>query len=114
MGELEAARHRLMGLGVDYAVARRQKAMAELDYERARGQVFVELFDKANAGEFKLPAEDVRKGLANMILDEKVYETYLLSSAEVDALDKLIRVEQANLTGLQTELAQLRIEYTHA
>ena len=115
MEELNTARNKVVQLGEQYSLARTEKGAIEYTYEMARAKVFVDLYEKSLNGEIKMPAEDVRKALAiAFIEDPTVYETYITTTAEVDSLEKLIRVQQSNLSGLQTELQQLRVEYTHA
>jgi hypothetical protein len=112
--EIDDSRRRLQGYGADYSTARHQLAADELNYQRELGKLYISLLDpdfRKTKGLEKLPAEDMRKQIAHNMMGENIWAAYLKSEADVEALDKLIRVEQSNLTGLQSELQQLRVEY---
>jgi hypothetical protein len=114
---IDDSRQKLIRFGQEYSEARHQLAADELNYQRELGRVYVSLLDpefRAKQGLEKLPAEDMRKAIAHELMGETIWAAFLKSSADVEALDKLIRVEQSNLTGLQSELSQLRVEYQNS
>lgn len=114
---IDKARNNLLRFGQDYSEARHQLAADELNYQKQLGRVYISLLDpefRKEQGLEKLPAEDMRKAIAHDLMGEATWAAYLKSVADVEALDKLIRVEQSNLTGLQSELQQLRVEYQNS
>lgn len=114
LDEIEKSRASLMSVGYTYTDVRRRHALAQLAYEKAMGKEYLKMLDEAKKSGNRVPAEDMRKAIAHSKIDEKLYEQFLLLSAEVEAADRLIRCEQANLSGLQSELSQLKVEFTHA
>lgn len=114
MDEVEASRLCLNDLGRNYATERRTLAKAQLAYEKAMGHQYLSMIHDAQSKGTRVPAEDMRKAIAHSKINQELYEKYLLALADVEGTDRIIRCEQSNLSGLQTELSQLRVEYTHA
>lgn len=114
LDELEKSRASLTAMGATYCQVRREKARAQLAYEKAMGKEFLTMLHEANKEGKRPPAEDMRKAIAHNKIGSDVYSKFLLAEADVDATDRLIKVESSNLSGLQTELQQLRVELTHA
>lgn len=115
--EIESLKEELSSLGSDYAQARRQKAAMEQAYEKEMAKVYMTLLDpqaREVLGLEKLPAEDMRKAIAHSQMDENTWSAYLMAEADMEICDKQIKVKTAILTGIQTELAHLRVEFTHA
>jgi len=115
--EIESLKDELNSLGSEYASARRDAAAMEQAYEKEVAKIYITLLDpqgREKMGLEKLPAEDMRKAIAHSKMDENTWSAYLMSKADVEAVDKVIKVKTAILTGIQTELAHLRVEYSHA
>lgn len=112
--EIESLKQELSVLGDEYGVARRNKAAMEQAYEKAVAIIYITLLDptsRAEMGLEKLPAEDMRKAIAHSKMDENTWSAYLMAEADMESFDKLLRVKQAILTGIQTQLAHIRMEY---
>ncbi len=114
LDEIEISRARLASQGEAYCNARWTLVKAQLAYEKAMGREFLKMLADAEKKGGRVPAEDMRKAIAHSKIGDKIWENYLLAVADVDSADRLIKVEQANLSGLQSELGQLKVEYTHA
>lgn len=114
LDEVEQARSQLVAMGEGYSISRRDLARKLLAYEKAIGREFLKMVDEAKKSGSRIPAEDIRKAIAHENIDDKIYEQYLVAVADVDIADRLFKIETANLSGLQSELQQLRVEYTHA
>lgn len=115
--EIESLKGELNSLGSEFGVARRNAAAMEQEYERSVAVIYIKLLDpkqRESMGLEKLPAEDMRKAIAHSQMDQNTWSAYLMSRADMDALDKMIKVKTAILNGVQTELAHLRSEMTHA
>lgn len=115
--EIESLKEELSSLGNDYAQARRTKAAMEQAYEKEMAKVYMTLLDpeaRKKLGLEKLPAEDMRKAIAHSQMDENTWSAYLMAEADMEIADKQIKIKSSVLTGIQTELAHLRVEYAHA
>lgn len=95
----------------DFGRARRKLAVAQVQYERAMTEKLIELqAEYRNSGE-RLPGEEMRKAICHDRLDPELREQLLIAEAEVEALDKFIRVKTAVVSALQSELSFMRTEY---
>lgn len=115
--EIESLKGELSELGKSYGEARHTRAAMEQAYEKAIAKVYLTLLDpseREKMGLEKLPAEDMRKAIAHSQMDENTWSAYLMAEADMDSLDKMLRVKLAQLTGCQAQLNQLRAEFTHA
>lgn len=106
-GELEAA-------GDKYSEEREKLAGAEMLYEQAIASELLKLYNESKEDGSRLPAEDLRKAMAHSKISTQVWASYITSKAKVDALDKWIKTRQSILSAYQSELSQLKIEWTHA
>lgn len=111
--DIEKLNEELINLGDDYSTARIQFANLEFEYEK---EIAKGLIEEYNAGleRGKVPAEDIRRAKSHLALDTKVWKQYLVGKARCDALKSKISTRQSVLSGLQSELQQMRVEYTHA
>lgn len=114
LDEIELSRSTLAAYGEAYSIDRRDLAKKQLAYEKAMGREFLKMVDEAKKSGGRVPAEDIRKATAHENIEEDVYKDYLMAVANVDIGDRLFKIETANLSGLQSELQQLRVELTHA
>lgn len=115
--EIESLKDELNLLGNEFASARRNAAAMEQEYEKEVAKIYITLLSPKGREEFgldKLPAEDMRKAIAHSKMDENTWSAYLMSRADMEAADKMIKVKTAILTGIQTQLAHLRTEMSHA
>lgn len=94
-----------------YGRARRKLALSQGNYERAMTEQLIALqAEYRNAGE-RLPGEEMRKAICHDRIDAELRDYLLISEAEVEALDKFIRVKTAMVSALQSELSFLRTEF---
>ena len=101
---IEEDRAELIRLSGEYDKSRRELGKLEFDYEQAMATALVNFeLGRREIGE-KLPAEDVRRAHTHRRVD-KEFKTYLEVKASVDSLEKLIRIRQAHMSSLQSELA---------
>lgn len=115
--EIESLKEELSSLGSEFALARRNKAAMEQEYEKEVAKIYITLLDpeaRTKMGLEKLPAEDMRKAIAHSKMDENTWSALLMAEADLECVDKMIKVKTAILTGCQAELNQLRVEFTHA
>jgi hypothetical protein len=108
--DIQVVRGELRALGAQYTAARQALVRAEIAYEKAiAGAIIVLTSEYKKSGE-RLPAEDVRKALAHNAIDDEVWSTYLSTKAQVDSMEKLFKVHQSVLSGLQSELQMMKQE----
>jgi hypothetical protein len=115
--EIERLKGELESLGNDYNAARHNHAAMEQEYEKAVAKVYISLLDpkeREKMGLEKLPAEDMRKAIAHSKMPENTWSAYLMAEADMESLDKVIRVKQSILNGTQSQLGHLKVEFTHA
>lgn len=115
--EIESLKSELSDLGNEYARARRTKAAVDQAYEKEMAKIYMTLLvpeERAKMGLEKLPAEDMRKAIAHDKMDENTWSAYLMAEADMEICDKQIKVKTAILTGIQTELAHMRVEMSNA
>lgn len=93
----------------EYRDALTRQASAKLAYEREMARQIVGIVNDHRSRGDRLPAEDVRKALALDSVDAQ-YAALLSSEADVEGLKRSIAVRQSVLSGLQSELAQMRLE----
>lgn len=109
LDEMASVMNELSGDSNAYSRALTQHAAAKLAYERERAKSLTALVHEHRQRGDRLPAEDVRNALTLNDL-EAVYAPLLETEARVEALKASINVKKAVLSGLQSELAQLRTE----
>lgn len=109
LDEMATVMNELSGDSSAYSQALTHHAAAKLAYERERAKSLTILVHEHRQRGDRLPAEDVRNALTLNDL-EAVYAPLLETEARVEALKASINVKKAVLSGLQSELAQLRTE----
>jgi hypothetical protein len=105
-------RAELLRLGVEFNKERRELGKKEFEFEKRRADALVTYevnWRQLNPSEKRLPAEDMRKAHSLGMIG-KVWQDFLEAQATVEALDKLIRIRQAHLSSLQSELNYLTEE----
>lgn len=115
--EIEECKDKLRTLNTDYTDARRVRAVTLQAYEKEVSKIYTSFLSpewRKEHGLEKMPAEDMRKAMAHALIDETVWSGYLSAEADLDALDRNIKIEQTILTGIQSELQQLRVELANA
>lgn len=113
LADIERINSELIAGGVEFRTKRKELANNQLIYEQSVYKQQIKIYDKGKA-EGKVPAEDMRKAMAHLAIDPEVWKRYLVSLAEVEGLKKWLETRMSVLTGLQSELQQMRVEYTHA
>lgn len=113
LGDIERTNNDLIVSGDNFGIKRRELAKYQLIYEQSLYKEQIKIYNKGKE-EGKIPAEDMRKAMAHLAIDPEVWKRYLVSLAEVESLKKFIDTRQSVLTGLQSELQQMRVELTHA
>jgi len=103
----------LIQAGEDYTRDRVHLAGAELVYEQRFAQELLKVYNQGKV-EGKIPAEDVRKAMAHALVPGEIWSEFLTTKAKVEAKKIWIGTRQAVLSALQSELQQLRVEFTHA
>lgn len=83
-------------------------------YEQAIATELLKIYSESKDAGERLPAEDLRKAMAHSKVKGEVWASYLTAKAKVDAIDKWIKTRQSILSALQSELGQMRVEFTHA
>lgn len=109
---IEKDRAELIRLAGEFDVARRTLGMLEYEFEKASAEALVkfEVDHRERFGEkARLPAEDIRKAYAHATIS-KAWANYLRGKAEVESLEKLIRIRQSHLSSLQSELSYMTEE----
>ena len=102
---LEQDRAELVRLSSEYDTARRALGKIEYDYEKemAKALVNFEVNHRERFGDKRLPGEDLRKAYAHGVMSD-IWQQYLATRAQVDALERLIKIRQSHLSSLQSEL----------
>lgn len=103
----------LITAGDEFSRVCEYHAGAELVYQQDFNKELVRIYSEGKA-EGKIPAEDVRKAMAHANVQGKVWAEFLTSKAKKEALKVWIDTRQSVLSALQSELQQLRVEFTHA
>jgi len=114
--DIDTDRAELIRLGVEFNKERRELGSKEFAFEKAMAGALVTYevnWRQLNPTEKRLPGEDVRKAHA-MGLVGKAWPEYLNSKANVEALDKLIRIRQSHMSSLQSELNYMSEELRNA
>lgn len=109
---MEEDRAELVRLGVEYSKERKNLAKKEYEFEKVMAGSLVTYevnYRQLNPNEKRLPAEDMRKAHALGLIG-KAWPDYLDAKANVDSLEKLIRVTGNHLSSLQSELNHLTEE----
>lgn len=115
--EIEDCKTALRTGNEEYSAARYIRATTLQAYEKEVSKIYTSFLSpewRTEHGLEKMPAEDMRKAMAHALIDETVWSAYLMAEATLDALDKQIKIEQTILTGIQSELQQLRVELANA
>lgn len=107
LAELGRAMADMSERGKEYAVARRSLARAKADYEKAMSAELVKLRDEYRTSGERLPSEEMRKAICHQRISQE-YPILLAAEAESDAVERLLRVDQALVSGLQSELRYLQ------
>jgi NTP pyrophosphatase (non-canonical NTP hydrolase) len=94
-----------------YGRARRKLAQSQVNYERAMTEQLIALQSEYRTAGERLPGEEMRKAICHDRIEDELRDFLLISEAEVEALDKFIRVKTAVVSALQSELSFLRTEY---
>lgn len=105
--ELYTAEREMVERGQQYARARRTLAMCKGEYEKAMSRQLVGLRDEYRTSGDRLPSEEMRRAICHQKIGDE-YPMLLAAEAETDALDRLLRVDQAVVSGLQSELRFLQ------
>jgi hypothetical protein len=100
---------------LDSGARRLAKAIQELAgfaqrYERDLQQQLITIYDEAKHTGERMPAEDVRRAMAQRGVDHATYASFLSKQAEVEALKAWTRATASVLSARQTLLNVLRDE----
>ena len=106
--ELYTAEREMVERGQAYARARRTLARCKGEYELAMSKQLVGLRDEYRTSGDRLPSEEMRRAICHQKIGDE-YPMLLAAEAETDALDRLLRVDQAVVSGLQSELRFLQV-----
>jgi hypothetical protein len=109
---IDKDRAELIRLAGEFATARNELGMLEFQYEEdmAKATVKFEVSHRERFGEkTRLPGEDIRKAYAHATVS-KSWAQYLRGKANVESLEKLIRIRQSHLSSLQSELSYMTEE----
>lgn len=112
--EIETSRGNLREYGKGYSIDRRKLAAAEVEYERTMAREVLSLFADYERDGKRPPGEELRRMVGHAKMEKSIWQDYLFAKANVDALDRLIKVESAILSALQSELGQMRDELKFA
>jgi hypothetical protein len=94
--------------------ARRTLARCQYVYEQAMAEKLIALRDETRESGERLPGEEMRRAICHSQMSDDERSNLLMSEAEVDALEKFIRVKTAVVSALQSELSFLRTEFAQA
>jgi len=114
LGDIDRICTELEAAGDRYSEEREKLARHEMLYEQAVAVELLKIYEASKDSGERLPAEDLRKAMAHTKIKGETWASYLTAKARVDALDKWIKTRQSILSALQSELSQLRVEWTHA
>ena len=112
LSELGTEMRELQDSADSFSKARRILARCQYKYEQKMAERLIEIKDEyANSGE-RLPGEEMRRAICHSRMSDDERSNLLMSEAEVDALEKMIRVRTAVVSALQSELSFLRTEFS--
>lgn len=112
--ELSGELRELSEAGEKFGPSRRKLALAQAQYERTMAEKLIELQSEYRESGERLPGEEMRKAICHDRMDEELRDQLLICEAEVDALEKFIRVKTVVVSALQSELSFLRTEFQTA
>ena|SRR5580765_3426588 len=110
---IDTDRAELIRLAGEFDKARRGLGKAEYGYEKAQAKALVryEVNYRERFGDKRLPGEDIRTAYIREIDSvSSAWAEYLGRKAEVESLEKVIRIRQSHLSSLQSELAYMTEE----
>lgn len=97
-----------------FGQARRTLARCQTVYERRMTEKLIELQAEYRESGERLPGEEMRRAICHSRLTDDERTQLLISEAEVEALDKFIRVKTTVVSALQSELSFMRTEFATA
>jgi hypothetical protein len=112
--ELAEEMRELSEAAESFGQARRALARAKTLYEQRMTEKLIELQEEYRESGERLPGEEMRRAICHSRLDEDERANLLIGEAEVEALDKYIRVKTAVVSAIQSELSFMRTEFAAA
>lgn len=112
--ELAEELRQLSEAGERFGPSRRKLALAQGAYERTMAEKLIELQSEYRESGERLPGEEMRKAICHDRMEADLRDQLLICEAEVDALEKFIRVKTVVVSALQSELSFLRTEFQTA
>ena len=112
--ELGTEMRELTEAGESFSRARRVLARCQYTYEQGMSVQLITLRDEYQSAGERLPGEEMRKAICHSKMSDDERSNLLMSEAEVDALEKIIRVRTCVVSALQSELSFLRTEFSTA
>lgn len=114
LDDIETLVDALGDAGDKYMQARKDAVRAEVTYEQAVAAERIKLLDEYRSAGERLPGEDVRNATIHSRIPKDVWADYLMAEAKVEALHRWIKTRESMLSGLQSQLAHLRVELANA
>ena len=114
LDELATEMRELSEAAESFSQARRTLARCQYTYERQMAEQLINLQDEYREAGERLPGEEMRRAICHSRMSDDERSNLLMSEAEVDALEKIIRVKTSVVSALQSELSFLRTEFAQA